>query len=192
MAYPIFPASPLPAGLDRTKFWNTDESIYDSGASNAMTTFQKPLYRWTIPFQNITEFKQSSLSAFNDLVRGKTLPFLIKDPYDFRVNSVLAVRSGIISAATLALYDTNSYTVRADTTTISSLFSSLSGYVRLGFEYNYSQDDNILLVNSKGPTDVWGVRSMQYFRKAKFTNDYNENAVLWNIFGMSIQVREDI
>lgn len=193
MSYPIFPVSPLPAGLDRTKAWGENESLYDSGASNAMTPYQKPLLRYTIPWTNITEQKQQALFAFNNTTKGKTLPFLMKDPYDYRVNSVLGVRSGYASgSADLHLYDTNSFTVRADTTTIGSLFSVLSGYVTLGQEYTYAQDTGVFHINSKAVNDVWGVRSMQYFRKCKFSQDYTENAVLWNIFNLNLVIREDV
>jgi hypothetical protein len=193
MAYPIFPVSPLPAGLTRQFHWKTDEALYDSGASTGMTTFQRPLYRYSIPFINYNEIKQGPLAAFFNVVKGKTLPFLMKDPYDYRVNSVMGVRSGYASGSgDLRLYDTNSYQVRADTTTIGSLFSSLSGWVTLGAEYSYSQDTGLLTVNTKAQNDVWGVRSMQYWRKVKFTNDYTESAVIWNIFGSQIDMREEV
>ncbi len=189
MSYPIFPVSPLPAGQERTRFWKTDADQYDSGAAQAMTTFTRPLFRWAIPFTNMTEVKQGLLSTLVDSVKG-TFPFLLKDPYEFAVSSVLAVDSGVVNAATLQIYDTRSFFVRADTTTVGSLFSSLSGYVRLGQEYSYEQDTGIFTVNTKAINDVWGVRSMEYFRKCMFDGDYSDTAVIWNIFNATMKIKE--
>lgn len=192
MAYPIFPVSPLPAGLERTKSWGENDSVFDSGASITMTAFQKPLYRYSIPWSNITEVKQQVIFDFFDTVRGRTMPFLLKDPYEYRVNSVLAVQSGFASGSgTVQLFDTKSFMVRADTTTIGSLFSSLSGFVTLGSEFSYEQDTGVLTVNTKAVNDVWGVRSMEYWRKVKFDGDYQENATLWKIWNVSLKFRED-
>jgi hypothetical protein len=106
------------------------------------------------------------------------------------VNSVMGVRSGITNAATSFLFDTNSYMVRADTTTVGSMFSTLSGYIRNGFEYSYDQDTGLLTVNTKDITDVWGVRSMQYYKKVKFISDFKETSPLWNVFNATVQVKE--
>jgi hypothetical protein len=190
MPYPIFPVSPLPANTDRTKFWKTDDVTYDSGAYQAMTTFTRPLFRWSIPWQNVTEIKQGALATFVDSVKGKTYPFLMKDPYEYQVNSVLAVRSGVTNGATLQLYDTRSFFVIADTTTISSLYSLQSGYVSLGAHFDYNQDTGILTVNTKAPEDVWAARSMEYFRKCVFAEDYRDTSVIWNIFNLTLAINE--
>lgn len=190
MSYPIFPVSPLPAQTDRTRGWKSDNVTYDSGAYQGMTTYQRPLMKYSIPWTNFTEVKQAQLVSIVDSVMGPTFPFLMKDPYEFAVNSVLAVQSGVVQPSTLQLYDTRSFFVRADTTTVGSLFSSLSGYVRLGVEYNYEQDTGIFTVNTKAINDVWGVRSMQYFRKCIFAGDYRDVAVLWNIFNATVNINE--
>lgn len=189
MALPIFPTSPMPAELDRTPYWKVDAVNYDSGAYQAVTPFQKPLYRWSIPIKLMTEVRQSSLFNFWNSLKGRTQPFLMKDPYDFRVNSALAVNSGT-GAGSLFLYDINSYSVRADTTTIGSLFSAISGYVTLGVEYNYNQDTGVLTVVTKSNTDTWGVRSMQYYRKCVFGEDYRERSIIWNLFGAQLSIKE--
>lgn len=190
MSLPIMPFSPLPANLERFKNWNENVALYDSGEQQADTPYVRPLYQWSVPIKLMTEIKQGSLWQFWDLVRGATLPWLMKDAYDFRVSSVLAVRSGITNAATLFLYDTNSYFVRADTLTVGSLFSTLSGYVRNGVEYSYAQDTGLLTVNTKAVTDVWGVRSMEYYRKVKFSAPYKETSQLWNIFNTTLSIVE--
>ena len=125
-----------------------------------------------------------------DSVKGGTYPFLMKDPYEFAVSSVLAANSGVVQPTTLQLYDTRSFFVRADTTTVGSLFSSLSGYVRLGQQYNYDQDTGVFTVNTKAINDVWGVRSMEYYRKCKFDGDYSDSAVIWNIWNAQIKIKE--
>lgn len=190
MALMTFPFSPLPAGTDRFKNWNVQVQDYDSGESQGLSPWIKPLYEYSFPIGKTTEIKQSSLWAFWDKVKANAIPFLLRDPYDFAVNSVMGVRSGIISAATLFLYDTNSYMVRADTTTVGSLFSSLSGYVRNGVEYSYAQDTGVMLVNTKAITDVWGVRSMFYLKKVRFVGDYHETSPMWNVFDATLQAKE--
>ncbi len=190
MSLPLFPIDPLPADLDRKINWGENVVVYDSGEQQASTAFMKPLLIWSIPIKLMTEVKQSSLWSFANDRRGTVRPFLMKDPYEYRVNSVMGVRSGITNAATLFLYDVNSFSVHADTTTIGSLFSSLSGFVKLGTHYNFDQDTGILTVNTKDVTDVWGVRSMQYFRKCKFASQYGDNAKLWNIWTTNLSVVE--
>jgi hypothetical protein len=185
----IFPFSPLPAGLERNKNWNVEVQEYDNGDSQGLSAFVKPLYEWSLPMQNYNEIKQSSLWSFWDTQHGAAIPFLIKDAYDNRVNSVLAVRSGI-STGTLYLYDTNSYMIRADTTTIGSMFSALSGYVRLGTNYNYDQDSGVLTLTTKATTDTWSARSAQYFKKARFVGDFKERSPIWNIFAGNLNIKE--
>lgn len=184
MAFPIFPLSPMPVNMTRIKDWGENVTVYDSGDSQGDTPFMKPLYDYSFPIQVMNELKQNSLWAFWDTRKGRTTPFLMRDPYDYAINSVLGVRSGITNAATLFLCDINSYMVRADTITISSLFSASSGYVRLGVEYSYDQDAGILTVNTKGTADVWGVRSAYYWKKVRYMAAWHEKSVLWNLFSV--------
>lgn len=190
MALLTFPFSPLPAGTERFKSWGESDVLYDSGERQGLSPYIKPLYEYSLPLHNYTEIKQSSLWAFWDSVKGRTSPWLMKDPYDYIVNSVMGVRSGITNAATVFIFDTNSYMVRPDTTTIGSMFSTLSGYVRNGFEYSLDQDTGLVVVNTKATTDVWGVRSMQYYKKVKFASDFKETSPMWNIFNATLQVKE--
>lgn len=190
MAFPTFPYSPVPANIQRFKDWAENKTRYDSGEQQADTAYLRPLYQWQIDFKLYTEIHQAQLWSFWDTVKGMTLPFMFQDPYDNRVNSVLAVRSGITNAATSFLFDTNSYMVRADTTTIGSLFSSKSGFVLLGSHFGYERDTGILTVNTKAADDVWGVRSMQYFKKAKFSGPFKETSQLWNIFQTQLSLEE--
>lgn len=187
----IFPVSPLPAGLNRQVDWGEQTTSYDSGRYQAVTPYLRPMYNLAVPFRNFTEVKQGQIFTFINSQKNGTMPFLMKDPYDYRVNSVLAVRSGYASGSgNLYLFDTNSFFVRADTTTVASLFSVLSGYVRLGLEYSYDQDTGTFTVNTKAQADVWGIRSMQYFRKWVFDGKYNEEATLWNIFNVNLRFKE--
>lgn len=187
---PIMPFSPLPANIQRTWNWGENVVIYDTGEQQADTAFVKPLLQWDCPIKLMTEIKQSSLEAFQNATKGQTRPFLMKDPYEYQVTSVMGVNSGVTNAATLYFYDTRSYTVRPDSTTVSTLFSTLSGFVTLGTEFSLDQDTGIVTVNTKDVTDVWGVRSMEYYRKCKFASQYAETSVLWNIFGATLKIVE--
>lgn len=189
---PIFPYSPMPGGMTRQAFWNSNNQTYDSGVQQGFTNFIKPLFRYTIPLSLYNEIKQSSVwPFFRDTTRDMALPFLIKDPYDQFSAPVTAVRSGLTNGASLMLYDTKSYSIRVDTTSIGSLSSTLSGYVRLGVNYNYSVDSGILSVNTKGATDVWTYPStVSYFRKVKLTSPFVETAAIWNVFGAALTLAE--
>jgi hypothetical protein len=187
----IFPVSPVPTELSRTFDWGENTVKFDSGLIQTMTPRSRPLYQYQMPFQNINIVKQSLLTVFVNSVKGRVFPWLFKDPYDNAVNSVMAVRSGYASGSPgLSLYDTMSFFLRADTTTIGSLFSSLSGYVRLGVEYNYDQDTGSFSINTKAVTDVWGVRSMQYFRKCRFTAPYADTSPVWQQFNTTVKFEE--
>lgn len=190
MSLLIFPFSPLPADLTRTFDWAENETRYDSGEYQTDTNYVRPLIQYDVNVKLMTEVKQTALKSFVNSVKGRTQPFLMKDPYDFQINSTLAVQSGVISGSSLYIYDITGFMVRADTTTIGSLFSSLSGYVTLGTQFGYDQDTGILTVNTKAATDVWGVRSATYFRKAKFIASYAETSQLWNIFSTNMKITE--
>lgn len=190
MALPIFPFSPLPAGTDRMPDWNAEVQVYDSGDQQGLTPWLRPLYDYRLPLKNYTEIKHSSLWYFISVVaKQQTNPFLMRDPYDFAINSVLAVRSGI-SAGSLFLFDVNSFMVRADTTTVGSFFSSLSGYVKLGTNYNYDQDSGVINLTIKSNTDVWGARSVFYFKKVRLMEPFRETSPLWNIFQGDLHLKE--
>lgn len=189
---PIFPYSPMPGGMTRQPFWNENSQVYDSGVQQGFTNYVKPLYRYTIPISFYNEVKQSSVwPFFVNATKGMVKPFLIKDPYDQFAQPVTIARSGITNAATLQICDVNSYSIRVDTTYIGSLSSTLSGYVRLGVEYNYSIDQGILTVNTKAPADVWtNGQTMSYYRKVKLTSPFIETATIWNVFGTTLTFGE--
>lgn len=189
MNLPTFPLSPLPANVQRTPQWNTNKIAYDSGASQAMTPWQRPLMQWAIPFNNIPVTKQSSLYAFWNDRRGQTDPFLMKDPYDYQVSSVLAVASGVSSGA-FSLYDIRSYFVIADSFSVASLFSTLSGYVRLGSDYVYDQDTGVFSIVTKATSDVWSARNFEFFRKCRFDADYADQSPFWQQFSVALVVKE--
>ena len=193
MALNIFPTSPLPAGMTRAPFWNESTAKYDSGARQGTTPFLRPLMKYVIPFRNINEVKQSALFSFYNLQKGMTTPFLIKDPIDFRVNSVF-VASGdpVVEPASLSVFDLSSYFIRVDTTTIGSMTSNKSGFVTLGSEYDYDQDTGKLTINSIDDDDSWHAESLQYFRKAAFEQQYRETGIIWNQFALNLTIEEQV
>jgi len=80
--------------------------------------------------------------------------------------------------------------IRADTLTIGSLSSTLSVFVTLGTEYQYDQDTGIITANTINATDVWGVRSAQYFRKVYITRNYREAGIIEGQFSGDIVLQE--
>jgi len=190
MALNIFPTSPLPAGMTRVFDWNESTTKYDSGARQGMTPWLRPLNKYNIPFRNINEVKQSGLSSFFNLQKGMTTPFLMKDPIDFRVNSVLAVNTNQTNPVSTTLFDVTSFFMRVDTTTIGSMTSALSGFVVLGTDYDYDQDTGMLTVHSINAVDFWAVQSAQYFRKCAFEASYREVGIIWNQFSTTLVIEE--
>ena len=186
----IFPVSPLPAQTNRTFRFSVSVAKYDSGARQATSQWTRPLYEWRIPFRNMNETKQATLASFAKDMFGPLTPFLMKDPYDFRVNSVVAVSTSQTQGGTLQIYDVKSFFIRVDTTTVSTMTSNLSGYVSLGAEYDYDQDSGVLTVNTIASTDFWTVQSAQYFRKVAFKEDYSDSSPIWNIFNSNIAIEE--
>ena len=189
----IFPTSPLPAGLTRAPFWNESLNKYDSGARQGITPWLRPLTKYTIPFRNINEVKQSALYSFYNLQKGTVTPFLMKDPIDFRVNSVFVVSGDAVSEpASLGMFDLSSFFIRVDTTTIGSMTSNKSGFVTLGNEYDYDQDTGNLTVKSIDNDDSWTAASLQYFRKCAFEQQYRETGIIWNQFSLNLVIEEQV
>ena len=190
MALNIFPTSPLPAGLTRAPFWNESVAKYDSGARQATTPYVRPLMKYQIPFRNINEIKQSGLFSFYNLSRGMTDTFLMKDPIDFEVNSVLVVTTNQTDPVSTNIYDLSSYFIRVDTTTLGSLTSNKSGFVTLGSEFDYDQDIGLLTINSIDIDDFWTAQSLQYFRKCAFEQQYRETGIIHNQFSVNLTIEE--
>ncbi len=192
MVLAIFPTSPLPAGMTKTQDWHESDAKYDSGAAQGLTPYSRPLMRYQIPFKNINELKQESLQLFVKNQRNGVTPFLMKDPdpLDFRINSVFVTSGDVTEPASRNIFDTSSFFVRVDTTTIGSLTSNKSGFVTLGAEYDYDQDTGLLTVKSIDTDDFWTAASLQYYRKCKFASPYSTNMVIFNQFSLSLIIRE--
>lgn len=190
MAYPIFPSSPLPGGIQRQKKWNGNQANYDSGAFQGFTAWTQPRFLWNVPWKNINDTKQNTLASFVDSVRGTTDLFLIKDPYDYVIASVTLVTTNFTQGSTLQTFDARSYHVRIDTNDIATLTSALSGFVTLGTEFTYDQDNGIMLVNTINAVDHWSVNSAEFFRKAHFKNDYSDISPIWNQFQVTLVIEE--
>lgn len=191
MALPIFPSSPLPGGLSREANWNFNRVYYDSGASQGFTSWTQPRYEWRVQWQNVNETKQNTIAHFvNVTLKGGVNAFLMKDPYDYVVNSVLVVGTGV-TAGSLQTYDINSFHIRVDTVYIGSMTSTLSGFVTLGTDYDYDQDTGVINITTKNTTDEWSlVDSSQYFRKCVMERNYQDTSPIWNIFQIPLQIRE--
>lgn len=187
----IFPTSPLPAGLTREFDWNENDVKYDSGARQGLTPWLRPLIKYNIPYKNVNEFKQSAVQSFVNLQRTSVFPFLIKDPIDFRVNSVFVVSGDAVSEpASISVFDLSSFFIRVDTVTIGSMTSNKSGFVTLGSEYDYDQDTGIMTVKSIDNDDSWHAESLQYYRKAKFVRNYRETVIISGQFQFNLVIEE--
>lgn len=186
----IFPTSPLPAGLQREFNWNENVMRYDSGARQAVTPYVQPLHKWSVPWKNINEIKESQLSSFFNLQKGMTTPFLMKDPIDFRINSIFVTSGDVTEPVSTTISDFAGFFVRVDTTTIGSMTSNKSGFVTLGSEYDYDQDTGQLTINSIDTDDFYTAASLQFFHKCAFASKYRETGIIWNQFSVRLEIEE--
>lgn len=191
MSLPTFPFSPLFAAMTREFSWNENNNVYDSGDQQGSTNWIRPLYRYTMSISLYNSIKQSSLWSFwNNVTQGMTKPFLVKDPYDNYISSIIVAGNAATNGQTGYIFDANSFMVRADTTTIGSLTSALSGFVKLGSQYSYAQDTGIFTVNTKVTSDVWTANSVSYWKKVKFGKTYTERQLLWGTFQTDLSFNE--
>ena len=105
--------------------------------------------------------------------------------------SVQFVNSNTSLPSTLQTFDTNSFSIRVDTIFIGSLTSAVSGFVRLGLHYDYDQDAGVITVKSMDALDIWSnPTTIEYYRKAKFVNNYADTSPIWNQFNTTIVIEE--
>ncbi len=191
MALAVWPDSPQPAGQSMVPDWGEIVTRYDSGVHHGTVTYARPLYtNWAIPWTNIPQGKRDTILTFVNSMRAGAQPFLLKHHVDFRVNSVLAASVGYTAGDSFFTYDVNSFLIRADTTTIGSMFSSISGFVTLGSEYQYDQDTGIMTADSIDVTDEWRIESVQYFRKVYIKRNYQETGILFGQYSARIMFDE--
>jgi hypothetical protein len=68
MVLKVFPTSPVPADMTRSRTWNANKQTFDSGAYQGSSPYSKPLYRYGFNMANMPRTKQQSLESFiNDL-----------------------------------------------------------------------------------------------------------------------------
>lgn len=190
MTLPIFPTSPLPVNVNREFDWGVSVVEYDSGAEQAQTAWQKPLYRWEIGWSNMPRTQQQSLSAFiRDVARGRLRPFFLMDPYDYQVQSAgIGFTTGV---ASFLVRDTNSYTVIPASGQY-QIWSALSGQLTQGVHFTYNSSAGIYTYTmTPSASDSWSVRSCNYFRRCKFAQDYRDvGARVWGNFNVGVKIVE--
>lgn len=179
MPLPIWPTSPVPAGINRTPFWGDSVQEYDSGLSQGSTAFSKPLMRYSLSFNNMARIRQNSLSALYNACRGGVLPFLFKDPYDFRANATICVRTGT-AVRSFFVVTAEGYPVIPQSGTL-RITSTLSGVLTQGTHYSFNQDTGVFSTHiAPSSADFW-VASCEYFRKCRFQS-YSDASPISDIF----------
>jgi hypothetical protein len=114
----------------------------------------------------------------------------MKDPIDFRINSVFVTSGNVTEPVSTSISDVTGFFVLVDTTTIGSMTSNKSGFVTLGSEYDYDQDTGNLTIRSIDTDDFWTVESAQYFKKCAFERQYRETGIIWNQFSTNLTIEE--
>ena len=184
----IFPTSPLPANIGRNRSWGESVTVYESGAQQGQTGWSRPLNRLKIPFKSVTSEDRNAVLDFVDQQKGRTIPFLMKDPDEMFVDS-----SGheYTSVTTFRLFNVKSHPLIPDSAHV-NIVSVLSGTLTQNIDYTLDQDTGILTyVWTPGATDSWYVSSTQFFKKWAFAADYRDvSPRVWSIYDVSIDLRE--
>lgn len=191
MSYPIFPVSPVPADFGRTINWGGNSVKFDSGVRQANTAFVRPMYNYNMNFRNMPPEKRELILTLVQSVRGRIFPFWFPDPYDY-VNSAQLVSSGV-TVGSFNVVNEYGHSIRPSSTQVSTLYSTLSGYVSRNVHYTYNFNSAFITVISKNSTDVWAVKSLSgLFKKCSFDSNYSDTAVLWNIWNANINFTEQL
>jgi hypothetical protein len=187
----IFPSSPVWADIIRTPMWNEEVFKYDSGQRQGSTAWARPLYRYEVHAKNYTETKHSSLEAFWNTLKGKTTPFLFKDPYDYATSAsiVQPTTTAMGNGSGFYLVQQNSWRVIPDSVFL-SISDPRSGVLTYSTHYVTSWDTGWVTVKV-AVSSLW-TSSFQYFRKVAFDDDWSEQSNLWNSFESNLLIQEMI
>lgn len=184
----IFPTSPVWADITRHIMWQEETVFYDSGKFQGSTPWVRPLYKYDIQGTNFTEVKQNSLEAFFNALKGRSTPFLFKDPYAYLAN-------GIVQPSTTSMGNGSGfYAVQANSWRVLPDSSGLritcgrSGQLTAGSHYVASMD-NGWITTKVAPSSIW-TSSFEYFRKVVFEENYAPGSDIWNNFHATLSIRE--
>jgi len=191
MTKPIFPTSPVPAGVSFEPKWNSQVHHYDSGVGQGASYWSRPLYTYRIPFRNIAYAGQSSLQAFFNARKGTAESFFMSDPNVFNINSVQFVSTGT-SVATLYLYDTNSFRVYPASGNL-TITSALSGTLTEGTHFSIEHNTGIIDISGLAPdsADYWTATSVHFFKNCRFSAGMPMNTILWQQYSFDIMIDEE-
>jgi len=184
----VFPSSPVWADITREAMWKEEVYHYDSGQFQGSTAWSRPLYVYGVNAKNYQETKQNSLEAFWNSLKGKTTPFLFKDPYAYQANAVLQPTStNMGNGSGFYLIQTNSWRVLPDSAFL-LIVDGKSGTLVSSTHYVASLD-NGWITTKVTVTSTW-TASFQYLRKCVFDSPYAPGSDLWNSFNANFTIRE--
>lgn len=185
----IFPSSPVWANIERRPLWNEEVIWYDSGDSQGASPWARPLYEYAISARNFNEFKQGPLHSFWNTLKGKTTPFLFKDPYDYVTSAAVTqpTTTAMGNGSGFYIVQANSWRVLPDSAFL-AIADARSGALVSSTHYVVSLF-NGWVTTKVAVSSVW-VASFQYFRKVRFNEQYGEVSKVWNIFDANLILRE--
>ena len=185
----IFPSSPVWADMSREAMWNEEAFNYDSGKFQGSTSWVRPLYKYSINAKNYPDTAQTSLEAFWNSLKGRTTPFLFKDPYEYATSSsiVQPTSTNMGNGSGFYLVQQNSWRVIPDSAFL-SISDGNSGVLNSGSHYVASLDNGWITVKV-AVSSVWS-SSFQYFRKVVFDSAYNPASPIWGVFNADFVIRE--
>lgn len=190
MVYPVYPHSPPPANYDREPLWNSEGSMYETGAAQFSTTYFRPLYNYRLSYENAQDTRRKLIEDFWNGRRGGTLPFLFTDPKTEH-HFVGSINTGFfVTSRAGRFYDTNSWQVIPMSGSF-TLFTTLSGALTNGVHYAYSQDNGTFAIfttalNSSDTYRWWGT----FGRKCHFEKSFRPASRLWGNYNFTVEFYE--
>lgn len=190
MPTPVYPNSPPPANYDRSPQWSVEANRYFSGKAQFSTSYVRPLYDYTLSYENAPEARRKELEDFWNDRNGERLPFLFTDPKTEHHYANSVALGYFVSSRMGRFYTTNSWRVLACSGYF-NIFSALSGQLTNGVHYAYSQDNGFFTVFTAhiNSTDTFRWTGT-YARLCHFDKDFNPKSRLWGNYAFNVDFYE--
>lgn len=192
MTYPVWPSSPAPADFTFEPVWASDDTRYESGGGQSATTYFKPLYEYTVNYQNAQGAKVTSLEAFWNLVKGHVTPWFWTDPRSQNHYVTSADLTTIVASRRLYRFYTQGNSWRCIPASGAFTFrSTLSGALTQGVHYAFSQDNGTVTIFSASvnSSDSYSWNGT-YFKKVRFDRNFRPSSRIWDNYQFSLEFYE--
>ena len=187
---PIWPVSPVPAPMAREVDWGENVNMFDSGARQAGSPYDKPFIRYSWQFANWPYSKQQLFWVHYHACRGTVSPFLFMDPYDYQTGRQVVVNTGSGVTSFMVVNSLGWRVIAASGALV--ITSVLSGALTSGTHFVLDQDTGIIVASMAPAAGDYWTASANYFKKCAFDKAYSESSQLWQMFGGAMSFKETV